>query len=89
MLNKTIFGIEHISVTEEYIYAIYDNYLFSHDKQMKPNSVAVFDWQGNPITRYLLSDTFFGNIVVDQGRNRCYGMAETQDGEVVLAFFEL
>ena len=88
--GQTILGINSLFVTDELIYAMYHGKLYNPDKPegYLINTIAIFDWTGNPIRRYILNweiETF----VVDTQRNRCYLVGIDADEEILLGYFDL
>jgi len=89
--GKTIKGIQDLSVTDEFIYAKYDGSIYYKDQpeRSRRNVIAVFDWSGKPIRRYILDWKKFYNFFVDDQQNRCYLIGEDADDEILLGYFDL
>ena len=85
--GQTIHGINDLSVTEEFIYAKYNGKIY-YKEQYSTSTIAVFDWSGNPLRRYIL-DWKIRNFIVDAQRNRCYLVGDDANDEMLLGYFDL
>ena len=88
--GQTILGIDVLSVTDDFIYAKYfgKKYISGEPESYQTNTIAVFDWYGNPIRCYIL-DWAIECIFVDAKRNRCYLEGINAEDEILLGYFDL
>ncbi len=71
-----------ICSTDKYIYALYDGYA-ELERQGKC-AVLVFDWQGNPIVKYIIDSSSY--IAVDVKNKRILSVADTASGNRLLSY---
>lgn len=79
VVDKTIFSYRDIQNIGHRIWALYQPELFNPKAKPTEASIYVFDWEGNPITRYEL-DTPIYKFDVDPAHHTIYGIkAETDE----------
>jgi hypothetical protein len=85
--RETQYGYMHITVTGEYIFALYSG-KFEKGKASPyyPKNLLVFDWKGNPV-KYFILDQGISVITVDQ--NNRYGYGVNRNAELVKFGFDL
>jgi hypothetical protein len=77
-LEKWTYYID-LDVTDEYIYALYCNQSQEDSYEVeKEMEVHVFDWQGNAIYKYIVSQ-YITAISVDEIQHCLYGLAENDE----------
>ena len=86
--GETVSGMYDLSATDELIFGMYHGKTFYMDDRDFINTIAVFDWLGNPVRRYDLN-WCIESFVVDAKRNRCYLVGVCADEDVVLGYFDL
>lgn len=77
LTKETIIGYLDISATSNYVYALYSGQKAYEDGR-KSNVVLVFDWEGNPVKKYIL-DTEAYYITVDELRDRLFAAVKNAD----------
>ena len=86
--GESIQGIYELFATDEFIYAKYSGKLYYGNDKYLTNTIAVFDWLGNPIRLYVLDWNIY-HFFVDSQRNRCYLIGIDADDEIPLGYFDL
>jgi len=84
-----VLGISTLSVTDDHIYAKYNGKrYYAEGPVLYPHTIAVFDWSGNPIRRYVL-DWSIENFIIDNQYSRCYLVGIDPNDETLLGYFDL
>lgn len=82
--------IQDIQASDKYIYALnYDNYQndYVFGKKCTNQNILVFDWNGNPIKKYILdTEHFIRNFAVDFNNKRFYGFC-LEEAEHPIIFY--
>ena len=78
-----------IQVSTDLIYGLNFNNsnskLYAEDQHERENlKIQVFDWEGNPISEYILDDKFIIAFAVDPIHNRIYGYAPNLEDNLVI-----
>lgn len=69
---------QDIKINNNYIYTIYYNHFYKDFQNPKPVEVRVFDWQGNPIMKYMIKE-YLTQFTVNKN-NTLYGIdADTRN----------
>lgn len=71
-------GYVGLSATAEYVYALYSDKNLNKNG-WKSNVVLVFDWDGNPVKKYVL-DTDAHHIAVDEDRHSLFASVVNSEG---------
>lgn len=85
LTEKTIIGYLDISATSNYIYALYSDQKV-YENGRKSNVVLVYDWEGNPVKKYILdTDTYY--ITADESHNRLFAAVKNaNDGWNIITY---
>ncbi len=83
MLPETIFGFSCIQATDRYIYATLHGVA---NPTVFPDSIYVFDWNGNLIKK-LSTDQQICCFCVDEQNCKIYAMVMNEAGEQILGYF--
>jgi len=86
--TKTIRGYLDIATSERFVYALYTDAKMANDKDeynpASSNLVLVFDWNGNPVSKYILDEKVY-YISVD--KDKLYAIGEKNDrGSKILRY---
>jgi hypothetical protein len=74
-------GFDGIDSNQQFIYTLYSNKMLA-DPDRTCSHLLVFDWNGNPIKRYLL-DTPVSAFCINSQGTKLYGIAFTPDTTIV------
>ena len=87
--RDNIEGFGAVDCDDNYVYATYSGRTFnSHERSVSDcEHLLVYDWDGNPVKRYILDVPTFGNIHYNKEKNCIYGL--TQDPEGLLIMYQL
>ena len=86
--SSDYFGSLSIQTTDRHIYLLMNDATYAHIREQKPinghpwnysNTVYVFDWEGNPIKKYIL-DHFAESFFIDSQDQYLYGNSDTTNG---------
>lgn len=78
--RNCVIGYLDICATEQYIYALYtDKKMYNNGVRNSFNSdlILVFDWNGNPITKYKISNEAY-YITVDETSQKMYAVVKNE-----------
>lgn len=78
--RNCVIGYLDICATEQYIYALYtDKKMYNNGVRNSFNSdlIFVFDWNGNPITKYKISKEAY-YITVDEISRKMYAVVKNE-----------
>jgi len=67
------------------IYVSYDDYVGKNQLKYK-GSVNVFDWEGNPVTRYMIENKVISAFAVDEINRKIYGYAHESYNYFIVEF---
>lgn len=77
LTEDTQIGYINLSATTQYVYALYSNKKV-YEASRKSNIVLVFDWNGNPVKKYVL-DTDAYYIAVDEVQQNIYAAVKNSE----------
>ena len=77
LTEDTQIGYLNICATEDYIYALYTDKK-ARESTRKSNIVLVFDWNGNPVRKYLL-DTDVYYMAVDESLHSMFAAIKNSE----------
>lgn len=86
--DDCIFGGFVQSVTDRYIYAIYDGRSYGEIKKGGAADIAVFDWDGREVGRYTFDERIV-RFAVTPDDTRAYCWVQDAGGEEDLGYFDL
>lgn len=76
--ENTQIGYINICATDEFVYALYSDKM-AFESQRKSNVVLVFDWNGNPVKKYMLdADAYY--ITADEKQRSLFAAVKNSDG---------
>ena len=84
--TDNINGFEAVESDDNYVYALYSGRTYIKYK-MKSNDcehLLVYDWEGNPVRRYILDVPIRGEMRYDKEKNRIYGLADNPEGVLIV-----
>ena len=78
-------GFGAVDCDDQYIYAIYSGRTYNTHPTSANNCehLLVYDWEGNPIKRYIMDIPIYYNISYNKEKNCIYGLAENPEGMLV------
>lgn len=72
-------GYINIAATSKFVYALYSDKKLFDSGGRKSNTVLVFDWEGNPVKKYLLDkETYY--ITVDEKQQGMFTAVKNSEG---------
>lgn len=75
--ENTQIGFINICATDEFVYALYSDKM-AFESQRKSNTVLVFDWDGNPVKKYVLdADAYY--IAADEKQHNLFVAVKNAD----------
>jgi len=83
----SVIGFLDIFPGKNYVYTLYSDKSVIDNKSYSSNIVLVFDWEGNPIVKYILNKEVY-YIGVDEDRKKFYTIQKDDDGGWVIAYFD-
>lgn len=83
--EDTQIGFFSLCATDKYVYALYtENKVY--ESSIKSNTVLVFDWEGNPVKKYIL-DKKAAAIAVDEARQNLFAtVLNKEDGWSIICY---
>jgi len=83
--DETTFGVQDMYVSDKYIYVLVNGGK-AKDESFFPNTIAVFDWNGNGICEYKL-DIGINKFTVDEPNKCIYAISFSRDMEFNMVKF--
>ena len=84
--EKTALGFYYLKATNSYLYALSYN---GRNLEVPSCEVLVFDWQGNPVKKYINGKYRFMSICPDEKDGKMYAIAITGAREFILVAFDI
>lgn len=78
LTEDTQIGYINLSATTQYVYALYSDKKVYESGNRKSNTVLVFDWNGNPVKKYIL-DTDAYYIAVDEAQQGIFAAVKNSE----------
>ena len=78
-------GFKAVDCDDMYIYTIYSGRTFNSHQSINYHCehLLVYDWDGNPIRRYILDLPIYNTIIYNKKTNSIYGLADNPEGVLV------
>lgn len=75
----------YLQHNDKNIYVSYNNYVDKNQLKYK-GSVNVFDWEGNPVARYIIENMLISAFAVDELNSKIYGYAHESYNSLIVEF---
>lgn len=85
-VDNNIVHYEDLNSTESNIYGLHAGIPWGDAEEIHSSDIEVYDWQGNPIKRYLL-DQNISTFIVDEAHECIYGINPEQCEDAILKFY--
>ena len=85
LTKDNIEGFWAVDCDDKYVYTIYSGRSFNTHQMLfhQCEHLLVYDWEGNPVKRYILDIPLFNSISYNKEKNCIYGIAENPEGVLV------
>ena len=79
-------GFSAVDCDDNFVYALYSGKTFNNNPMLSSHCehLLVYDWDGNPVKRYVLDVPIFNTMSYDKENNCIYGLAENPEGVLIV-----